>query len=242
MYDGPMGDTPSWVFGGYRIARRVPRPAGMSQTLLPSTLVTASSCIASFVPDAWALDWVRISDQERASSAARVGVGPERLDGLVSLVSEGFAEGLYAWPTVIRSEEGVRRLMSYLPASPEWVVLGLGLSSRWRDAFLESQALPEGAATPGLCELMAAHAPLPPGGARLGFELLGFDVGCDAHSWLCNGLETACAQAIGVTPGPNGLVQSEHEAELVKDHISRDDVGSEPVAWFPWLIVDYTPA
>jgi hypothetical protein len=230
----------SYFFGGYLVTQRVARPEPMSAELLPAQLLTASACIASFVPDIWSLDWTNITDEGRQAAGAALGLAPAMLPALMSHVTTGFNEGKFGWPNVVKSTDALADLMSLLPRSREWVALGLALHRRYAAAFLEENAPPEGQGAGGVYELLVNRPSLPTGGIILGFEPLGFEHGGQPHSWLCNQLEKECSQALGIRPNSIGFLQTEDEAERVTAHISRDDVGAEPVQWLPWMILDYT--
>lgn len=71
-----------------------------------------------------------------------------------------------------------------------------------------------------------------PGERRLGFELVGFDIG-NWHTWTCmGGLVTVVRQAIGVRPGPNGLIQDEQDARRAAQWLTRSGLGDPKV--FLW--------
>jgi hypothetical protein len=229
-----------YLFGGYLVTRRVARPESMSAELLPAELLTASACIASFVPDVWSLGWTQVSGEERESAAAALGLAPEGLSVLIDRVTAGFDDGEFGWPNVVKSSEALGELVRLLPDSSEWVVLGLGLHERHVPRFLEENAPAERQGAGGVYEVLAGQAWLPEGGNIRGFELLGFESGSQPHSWLCNGLERECFRVLGIRPNRHGFLETEGEAERATAYIARDDVGAEPALWLPWLIVDYT--
>lgn len=233
-------DRERYFFGGYLVTQRVARPEAMSAELLPARLLTASSCIATFVPDAWTLDWVNVTDEQRQKEGAALGLDPATLSMLRSHVTAGFDEGKFGWPNVVKSSDALSGLLELLPRSREWVALGLALHRNHAGEFLEENAPSEGLGSSGVYDVLVKRTSPPAGGVFLGFELLGFEHGGDPHSWLCNGLEEECFQTLGIRPNANGFLQTESEAERAAAHISRDDVGSEPVRWLPWMILDFT--
>lgn len=234
------GHRESYFFGGYLLTQRVPRPESMSAELLPGQLLTASACIADFVPDVWSLDWTNVTDEERQRAATALGLAPATLRALVRHVSAGFNEDKFGWPNVVKSTEALTSLLDRLPKSRQWVALGLGLHRNHAAEFLEENAPPNGQGMGGVYEILLRRRFLPAGGTILGFEPLGFEYGGQPHSWLCNGLEKECFQALGIRPNPNGFLESEDEAERATAHISKDDTGAEPVQWLPWMILDYS--
>jgi hypothetical protein len=227
-------------FGGYLVTRPVERGALMSAELLPGRLLTASACIARFVPDVWSLEWTTVSAEERRRAAAEVGIAPEALAAIIRQVTAGFDQGVFGWPNVIQSSDALVELVRLLPRPGEWVVLGLALHRSHVAAFLEQNAPGQRQGTGGVYHVLAGEPPLPEGGTVLGFEPLGFENGGQPHSWLCNGLEKECFQALGIRPDANGFLGAAEEAERATAHIARDDVGAEPAQWLPWMILDYT--
>ena len=229
-----------YLFGGYLVTQRVARPELMSAELLPARLLTASSCLAPFVPDVWALDWTLVTREERERTAGALGIAPGAVPALIEHTTRAFHEGQLGWPNIVKSSEALVRLMRLLPTTSAWVAVGLGLHRKHLGEFLEGNAPAENHGAGGVYEMILAESALPPGGAILGYEPLGFEYGGEPHSWLCNGLEKVCSRALGIRPGPSGLLETEDEAERAVAHISRDDVGAEPVRWLPWMLVDST--
>lgn len=229
-----------YFFGGYLVTQRVARPPQMSPELLPARLLTASPCIANFVPDTWSLDWTNTTDGERQKTAGDLGLDRATRAAVTRHVTDGFNENKFGWPNVIMSTEALVGLMGALPTAREWCALGVALHRDHLQEFLEENVPPNGTAPAGVYELLVQRLSLPPGGTVLGFEPLGFELGGRPHSWLCNHLETKCFRALGIRPAANGFLETEDEAERVAAHISSDEVGAEPVQWLPWLIFDYT--
>lgn len=238
--DGAGARREDYLFGGYLVTRRVARPESMSAELLPPRLLTASSCIAGFVPDVWALGWTGVADDERERAAAAVGIGRERLPALIDHVTAGFNDGKFGWPNVVKSAGALGDLMRLLPSSPEWVVIGLALHRGHAQDFLAANAPGERQGPGGVYDVLAGQRHLPDGGVLLGFEPLGFECGAQPHSWLCNGLEVECSRALGVRPDASGFLRTADEAERATAHIAGDEVGAEPAQWLPWMILDYT--
>ena len=233
-------DRESYFFGGYLVTQRVARPEPVSAELLPAQLLTASACIATFVPDIWSLDWTNVNDEQRQEAGAALGLAPATLSTLRSHVTTGFNEDKFGWPNVVKSTEALIGLVDLLPRSREWVALGLALHRNHAGEFLEENAPPVGHGSGGVYEILVKRPSLPAGGIFLGFELLGFEYGGQPHSWLCNSLERECFQALGIRPNANGFLETEDEAERAAAHISKHEVGAEPVQWLPWMILDYT--
>jgi hypothetical protein len=74
---------------------------------------------------------------------------------------------------------------------------------------------------------------------RSGFELVGFDSG-RWHTWTCiGGLVTDVAQATGIQPGPNGLIQDEQDARRAAQWLTDSGRGDPKVfLWAAALLTD----
>lgn len=153
----------SYLFGGYLVTQRVPRREWMSAELLPAELLTASPCIASFVPDTWALDWAS-SEEERQRAANALGLTASMVAALLSHVTDGFNEGKFGWPNVVTSGDALTDLFDLLPQSGGWFVLGLGLRQSHVAEFLQNNAPSEGLGAGAVYEVVAKRSSLPPGG------------------------------------------------------------------------------
>jgi hypothetical protein len=234
------GHREDYVFAGYLVTQPVVRPPQMSRELLPDRLLTASSCIARFVPDTWSLEWTSTTGDERRKAARELGLDRAAVTALTRHVTDAFDENHFGWPNVVMSTEALVGLLRRLPTTREWVALGLALRRDHVPGFLDENRPPEGTGAAGVYRLLAQRLALPEGGTNLGFEPLGFEVGGRPHSWLCNHLEVECFRALGIRPAASGLLETEDDAERVTAHISRDEVGAEPVHWLPWMILDYT--
>jgi hypothetical protein len=71
-----------------------------------------------------------------------------------------------------------------------------------------------------------------------GFEVLGADFGT-FHTYLCHGLETEFMDVLGVRFNERGLIEDWTGAAAASEWINRDEVGAEPVPWYPWRIDGY---
>jgi hypothetical protein len=150
------------------------------------------------------------------------------------------------WPNVCFTLDVAREIVGLFLGQAEGVVVfELGLHRTLVDAFCEAAEPPPpqpGFAPWGRCgvaEAILKDTPLTQGGTLLGFEPLQFDraPGC---SWLCNGLEAVARDDLGITPNAGGFIDTFEKASMVVDHISKDDVPSEPGLWLPWLVIDHT--
>jgi hypothetical protein len=238
-----LGD---YISAGFVVTRRLSRPAYCSPDLLPSTIVSASGDLGAFLPDVWAIAWCGVQPDDRRAEAAKLGIGPERVAGIVARVTALIADdSRYGWPNICYSLDAAAEMVR-LAASERGglLVLELGLDVRDVPGFLEASTPPvaePGMAPygePGVRIALRRGAPVLANGRPLGFEPLVFDgaLGC---SWLCNGLEAAVASALGIRPNASGLLADAQEARRAVAYISGDAVGAEPGLWLPWLLVQH---
>jgi hypothetical protein len=125
------------------------------------------------------------------------------------------------------------------------VLLGLGLHESLVDGFLAAARPPERmpgyapAGESGVYECVKARTAVSDAGVAAGFELLAADGGLLNCSWLCNGLDTVCAEALGVRTNSRGFVPTYTAALRCAEYIASDEVGAEPGLWLPWLVTIY---
>lgn len=242
-------DSGTYLSAGFRVTRRVSRPAHSAAELLPPTIVSAAGDVASFIPDVWAIAWCGVAAPDRRADAAKLGIASDRVDPIVARVTALVAdERRFGWPNVCYSLDAAAEMARL--AAPETgglIILELGLAPDHVPALLESSApppsLPAEAAwgEPGVSVALGRRVPVLAGGRPLGFEPLCFDQGLGC-SWLCNGLEVAVARELGIRPNAAGLLSDSGEARRAVAYISRDDVGAEPGLWLPWLLTEHSAA
>ena len=233
---------------GFLVTRRVPRPGYNAPDLLPSLIVSASSDVATFIPDVWSIAWCGVEPSERRAEAAKLGIAPERVDGLVAAVTTRIADAeRYGWPNIAYTLEAAWEMARLAAPEGGLTVLELGLAASDVPALLEASASPEPApgtaplGEPGVRIALRRDAAVLATGRPLGFEPLCFNValGC---SWLCNGLEVPVARVLGIRPNSSGLLSDPEESRRAVAYISRDDVGAEPGLWLPWLLLEHSIA
>ena len=234
-----------YVAAGYLLVRPVPRPSRSSAELLPAQILSACTCLCPQFPGVHSIEWVRASEDERARDFEAVGLAPElRLEARHWATSE-FERSL-GWPGMfLRTEDALAaRSRFFAPASAP-VALGLALPEARLDAFLAEASPPPPApgyapqGESGFLTVARRREPLAAGHRPLGFELLELAAGQIGCSWLCNGLESHFASALGVRPGPNGLLSTLADAERCCASLDAGEVGAEPGPWLPWLLVEY---
>ncbi len=238
-----------YVSAGFLVTRRFPRPACNAAHLLPTTIFSASSDLATFIPDDWAIAWCGVDQADRRREAAKLGIAPERVEGIVARVTALIADDArYGWPNVCYAlDAAVEMARLAAPERGGLVALELGLHADHVPEFLEASAPPPSPpgtgpyGEPGVRTALRRGASILATGRPLGFEPLCFDraLGC---SWLCNGLEVAVARELGIRPNGVGLLADAGEARRAVAYISRDDVGAEPGLWLPWLLTEHTAA
>jgi hypothetical protein len=147
---------------------------------------------------------------------------------------------------VIFSVDVARRAANdHLSDQRDLVLYGLALHRGMVGGFLAGSKLqgrisPAGAVLDAMAirDMMTRGCDVASPAQILGFEILGFE-GDSFHSWLCNGLERDAADNLGIRPNDAGFISSPADAIRVAEYCNRDDVGSEPVLWLPWLAVEY---
>jgi len=225
-----------FVFGGYVITRPITTAEFAHLETFDDQLVTASDCLAVFLPDAWTLSWTHEA-KSRDRSLAAFGINPVQLDKLVPLVDDLFNRKRLLWARFMSDWEAVEAVLEAAKPSSACRVLGLGIHADLVSGFIEDAGeLQDPEST--LVGLLSKRLLVPEGGSPLGFEILGFEAGCtSAHSWLCN-LQRQVAERHGVHPELNGLLSHYQVAKQWADEITREQL-AEPVLWLPWLVVEY---
>jgi len=233
------------IASGYLILRRMPRPVYSSSGLLPASVVSVSECICPRFPDTSAIDWVQASEENRSDALCAVGLASQGHAAARAWATDRFGAD-FGWPGVFYSAEAALEARDrFLPDARDLAVVGLGLPSFWLEEFLENATPPPAAegfspqGESGYLETARRREALSAGHRRLGFELLNVHVGQIGCSWLCNGLESHCADTLGIAPNANGLIETAEQARRCRSEISREEVGAEPGPWFPWLLVEY---
>ena len=227
--------------GGYYLTRFFDRSAYMSGDLLPMRLLSASACLANFIPDDWAMEWCRRPDTDRVATSREFGVGPDALSSISDWATKNLVDGgAFGWPNVFpRWEDAIQFATLFLKPDPDLILIGLGLHESFSALFLEeTRCTSEDSLPLGLFLGINSAARLRPGGFILRWEVLGYNA-CIFHSWLCNGLEKNVDAHFGIRPGRYGLIQSETDAVRAAEFCGREETGAEEGLWLPWLVVQY---
>lgn len=217
----------------------------VSPELISPVIVSASECICPQLPGPYAISWSSTSAKQRGSDFEEIGVRTEQRQSALEWATSAL-DTEFSWPGVFLTLAAARNALSrFFAAEPDMRLIGLGLPDAVAEEFItEATPPPTAGSAPesvsGYLAVANRGDVLPPGGVHLGYELLDLEYGQLAHSWLCNGLEQHCANALAVTPGPHGLIESLDDALRCGIEINRDEVGAEPGYWLPVGLVDYT--
>lgn len=234
-----------FVSAGFLVTREIDRPSYVSAALLPRRMVSASHCIAQFIPDTWCIGWTQDTQEERAEHAKAFGLESPVLEELTVWITERFDKSV-RWPNIISDLETAKELISrFLSNLRDVRILELGLHESMVDRFCHVAEPPP--QKPGFAPngrqgvhevILEAKLPNREGNI-LGFEPLVFcwTLSC---SWLCNSLDIVIDQALSIKPNHYGFIETFDDACKCVEYISRDDVGAEPGLWLPWLMIDHT--
>jgi len=237
----PLSD---FVSAGFVITPKVPRLTYFSVELLPDHLVSLSSCIACFLPDAWCIEWADADSGGLPEEAQVFGLEPATFADLTSWVTERFGQSI-AWPNIIRTLDVAEQLYStFLNTRGNFKLLEIALHQSMTEIFCrEAEPVQQPGYAPlgrqGVHEVLLESNRLTKGGKVLGFEPVVFNDSLSC-SWLCNGLETVVADTLAIQPNEHGLIQKYDDARKCVEYISREEVGAEPGLWLPWLVIDHT--
>jgi hypothetical protein len=234
-----------FISAGFLVTREVDRPSYVSAELLPARIVSASGCIASFVPDTWCIEWTNDTQESRIEDAGAFGLESQDLKEIIEWVTPRFDKSI-RWPNVIIDLETAEELVCrFLRNLAHVKVLELCLHQSMVQEFCQEAEPPpqQPGFAPngrqGVHEVILKEKLPTQNGYFLGFEPLVFDYSLSC-SWLCNSLDTQVEQALGIKPNQHGLIDSFDEAVKSVEYISRDEVGAEPGLWLPWLVIDHT--
>jgi hypothetical protein len=221
-----------FICGGYFLVKQIPRPKDVSD-FLPGTLLTLSDCFAEIGPDDWAVSAYNYDDAERAAEAAKFGIAPAAVPGLVDLfTAEIGLQHSNAFPNLAVAQAFYRECTN----SNEVALLGIGLEPALL-ASAYAQKNDDVNSGYGLLERLELQTPLDAKGKPLGFEPLGFEA-TKFHSWLCHNAAPEAFETFGVRPNSLGFIDSLDDALRINQHLKSS--GAEPGIWEPWLVVRYS--
>jgi hypothetical protein len=234
-----------FVSAGFFVTREVDRPSYVSTDLLPDRMVSASACVAPFIPDTWCIEWTQDTPECRAEDAKAFALDSAALGKVTAWVTPRFGKTI-GCPNVLKDFDSAKDLVDlFLGSLLDVKVLELGLHRSMTEEFSrEAEPPPQkpefvSTGRQGVHEVILQGNPPAQGGNILGFEPLVFDCSLSC-SWLCNGLDTVVEQTLGIRPNQYGFIGTFDDARRCVAYISRDEVGAEPGLWLPWLIIDHT--
>lgn len=234
-----------FISAGFIITRPVPRPSYVSADLLPEQIISASGCIATFIPDTWCIEWTQDTSENRSEEAKNFGLDDSGLADVTKWVTPKFSDTIF-WPNIVIDIHVALRLVeTFLGTLPDVRLLEFALHKSQTNEFcLVAEPPPQqpGFAPngrQGVHEAILKDKSSSRDGYVLGFEPLVFwySLSC---SWLCNSLDTVVAEHLNVRPNQYGFIETFADACRCVEYISRDDVGAEPGLWLPWLLLDHS--
>lgn len=235
-------DLNGYVSGGYFLALPAKRDEWFSAERVPERFVTLSRCLTAIAPGAWAIEWSPIDPESRLGDAAPFGIDGKGLKDVIAWSTAALDEGRLLWPNVFRDVDVAREFAGrFLGRSRDAMVLGIGLPRDGVEGFCQDAARAAremNSVEAGIPELLGAGRELAGDGKRLGHDILGYDLG-NFHSFLCNRLDEAFEQELGVTLNGSGLVDDLEQAWECADLAADPSIGAEPGLWYPWVVVRY---
>lgn len=236
-----------YVSGGYYLARFAERHDYMSQDLIPERVLSASSEICKFFPDAWAIEWSNDNAEERSEKAAEFGISQSSLPKVVAWATKSFGKA-FGWPSSFYTLEAAREAhTAFIPQGRDIVLFGLGLHESKTVEFLDAARpspqkpgfAPEGES--GVFQCISKRERMAAGGDVVGFEPVATLYGALSGSWLHYGLEKDCIEELGIAPNRRGFIESYQDALRCVELISqiKERGRWNPGLWLPWLIAVY---
>lgn len=116
-----------FVSAGFLITRAIPRPSYFSADLLPEQIVTASGCIANFIPDTWCIEWAQDAPEDQTEKAKAFNLDASGLSKVTAWASARFGDSI-GWPNVLLDLHVAHQLVeTFLSSVPDVKVLELAL-------------------------------------------------------------------------------------------------------------------
>ncbi len=229
-----------WLEAGFYIISGGKSPE-RATCLLPERIVTVSTCIVESYPDSWALPWAATTSDELRQIQALLGLKDSEFAELRSWVLRAMDDEKFGWPDVFFSLNAAREFRHrFLTAVKDTRILGLSLARDVAEEFLRDEAPQEGHGGSGVWTMLRRGAQLNRPASPLGFDVLGAEYGGAFHTFSCNGLEQDFNKKLGITFNRYGLIDDYPTAITASKYTNQDDVGAEPVAWYPFRVDDYS--
>ncbi len=235
-------DVTEYVSGGYFIVLPAKRAPCMNATLLPTSIVTASDCIVDHAPNTWSIAWVGHTEASRLDEAANFAMNADDLAAFTGWCTAALESGDLVWPGVFVDIDVARWVRArFLSKAQGLVLIGIALAQDLVETFVEETRVEVGHGEPGVVTAIRRGNSPSPGGAILGFDVLGWDGG-GFHSYICNGLEMEFLSTFGIRPNRHGFFDQSEEARRCAEHSNLETTGAEPALWLPWLTLLYDGA
>jgi len=237
--DGSTASEAAWIQAGFFWISDGRAPLRES-SLLPTRLVTVSTCIVDSYPDSWALPWFTTPPEKLLEIRASLALDDRDFAALLAWVARAIDTGDFGWPNVFSSLRVSREFHALFLRAPERLrLVGLTAAKDVAEEFLIQEVPEREGAGSGVWTALSRNAPLAPGGTTLGFDVLGANYGGDFHTFSCNDLARDYHEKLGICFNRHGLIDDERQAIDACEYTNRDEVGAAPVAWYPFRVDQY---
>lgn len=228
-----------WIQAGFFIISSGNAPVRENR-LLPERILTVSTCIVDSYPDAWALPWVETAPDQLRSIQEKIALDNTVFENLRNWVKTTMDNGRFGWPNVFFSVHTAQEFyLRFLGALLDIRIIGLSLSKDVASDFLCEERPQEGCGAIGVWTMVNRGLARIRSGSPLGFDVLGMEFGGGFHTFTCNSLEQDFHDKLGITFNKDGLIDDYSKAIVAAEYTNRDDVGAEPVIWYPFRVDEY---
>jgi len=217
---------------------------GRHDGLLPTCIATVSTCIVESYPDSWALPWVETTPDEVRQVLESLSLDESGFADLRSWVERAIEERALGWPNVFFTLAAAAEFKSrFLRALQGVRLLGLSIANDVAAEFVREQCPPEGHDGSGVWTKISGsvRSTLHSSSRLLGFDVLGAEQDGSFHTIACNGLEQQLSEALGIPFNASGLIPDYSSAVAACEFMNREDVGAEPIAWYPFRVDEHAP-
>lgn len=220
-----------FYLGGYYIVKPIPRADWMNSSVLPESVLSASSCICDFYPDI-SIIWNKSRTKKKDYMKA-IEIDRSTYDKMEDWLNEE-SENNFDSSNVFNSyESAIEFCHKFLYNQSDLKIIGVALPKIHRDSFLKEQD----DLRYGICKNLDKGLSVGLHNEILGYEILGFEFG-GFHSYICNGLEDKYHSKYNFVLNENGFIPTLEEAQTLSDYTNKEIEGTEPVLWLPWVILD----
>jgi hypothetical protein len=211
---------------------------------LPPGVLTVSACLASIVPDTWAIEWVKMDEPERIACAAEFGIDARHLPDAIRWATDHLDGGGFAWPNLFLNATAARDFhRRFVTANVRLLQISLPAPSLESFLILTTPPPRQPGHAPvgsvGLHDALARRLPLADLAEQRGYEVLGFDGAAGFDSFRCNGLAADFERLFGIHFNRWGLIDDGSAAARCADYANGPGVSTCAVAWHPWLVSEH---